>query len=150
MNGFAAFLQDLCFAIACAPGYVFFLLASMLWSYAFFCLPVFLLLRLAFAVVWKVRGISPPRVLGLADAAALLAAPFVWGALEHVGQGKSLSNLAIELAVIGWVWCLCLGVRYFLATKDVPRRPGSGGLPTLAAVLLAAALLAVFFPVLPE
>lgn len=113
------------------------------------CLPIFLLVRLGFAIVWRVRDLHPPRVLAWSDAAALVLFPFVWSALEHVGEPKSLANL-VELIYIGWFCCLCVGIRYFLATRNPARRPGAGGFATLAAVLLAAAGFAVFFPCLPE
>ena len=128
-----------------------FLLWFLVVDYALFCLPVFLLLRTGFGIVWKVRKLHPSRVLSGLDALSLLLAPVFWAFCgSRFGDIRSLSNLAIEPACIGWGWCLCAAVRYGLATKNPARRPGAGAVPTLVAVFLLAALLAVVFPGLPE
>ena len=119
------------------------------WSLLFITLPVFLLLRLACVIVWKMRKIHPPQALCWPDALTLLLVPFVWSALEHVGAPKSLANLC-EWLYVSWLWCLCMAVRYVLASKGKLRHPLRAAWITLAVVLSATALSAIFFPCLPE
>lgn len=114
-----------------------------------FALPVFLLLRLTCAIVWKIRDIHPPRTLCWPDVLTFLLVPFVWSDLEDVGESKSLANLS-EWIYLAWLWCLCMAVRYILASKGKLRHPLRAAWITLAVVLSATALSAIYFPCLPE
>ena len=119
------------------------------WILLLSALPVFLLLRLACAIVWKIRKIHPSQTLCWPDVLTFLLVPFVWSALEHVGAPKSLANLS-EWFYLSWLWCLCMTIRYVLASKGKLRHPLRAAWITLAVVLSATALSAIFFPCLPE
>ena len=112
-------------------------------------LPIFLLVFLGTAIVCRIRKIPMPRALAWPDALTLLLIPSVWSAFEHVGEPKSLANLA-ELIYLGWFWCLCLLVRYVLAAQGKLRTPHPAAWTTLVLVLAATVLSAIFFPCLPE
>ena len=56
----------------------------------------------------------------------------------------------MELAIIGWIWCLCIVVRYGLSAMGNRRFEKYYGVASLVLVLVAAAMLALFFPTLPE
>lgn len=124
------------------------LLYAML-LYAVCCLPVFLVLLVAYLIVMKVRRRRPILAFGWFDPLALVLSPYVWACLEGVGQPKSLANI-VEFAVIGWTWCLCLAVRYALSAAGNRRFERFYGSATLLLVFSAAAFLAAFFPTLPE
>lgn len=127
-------------------------LAPLLYAtplYAVCCLPVFLVLLVAYLVVMKVRRRGPIRAFGWCDPLALVLSPYVWACLEGVGQSKSLANV-VEFALVGWTWCLCLAVRYALSAMGRRRFERLYGPATLFLVFSAAALLAAFFPALPE
>ena len=117
--------------------------------YAVCCLPVFLVLLVAYLIVMKVRRRSPIRAFGWCDPLALVLSPYVWACLEGVVQSKSLANI-VEFAIIGWTWCLCLAVRYALSAMGCRRFERFYGAATLFLVFSVAALLAAFFPALPE
>lgn len=112
-------------------------------------LPIFLLVFLGTAVVCRIRKIPMPRALAWPDALTLLLIPVVWSAFEHVGEPKSLANLA-ELIYLGWFWCLCLLVRYVLTAMGKLRTPQPGAWMALVLVFAATVLSAIFFPCLPE
>ena len=86
-------------------------LSYALLLYLVCCLPVILVLMVVYVIVMKVREQKPFRVIHWTDPITLLVAPYVWVFFEHVGQPKSLSNIC-EFAIIGWIWCLCMAVRY--------------------------------------
>lgn len=117
--------------------------------YAVCCLPVFIVLLVVYLVAMKARKGKPTGLLGWCDLIALVLSPYIWACMECVGQSKSLANV-VEFAIIGWTWCLCLAVRYAMSIIGHRRFEKHYGIVTLLLVLSVAALLAVFFPPLPE
>jgi len=124
-------------------------LSYALLSYLVFCLPVVLVLMVVYVIVMKVKKRKPLHIIHWMDPIALLVAPYVWGFLEHVGQPKSLSNIC-EFAIIGWIWCLCMAVRYVRSAIGIRTHERLYGYATFAIVILSAIMLAILFPTLPE
>ena len=124
-------------------------LSYALLPYLIFCLPVFLVLMVVYIVVIKTKKKKPHHIIHWTDSLALLVAPYAWGFFEHIGQSKSLSNIC-EFAIIGWVWCLCMAVRYICSVIGIRTYERLYGYITFAIVILSAIMLAIFFPSLPE
>ena len=124
-------------------------LSYALLMYLIFCLPVFLVLMVVYIVVMMFRRQKPLLLIHWTDPLALLVAPYVWGFFEHVGQTKSLSNIC-EFAIVGWVWCLCMAVRYVCSVIGIRTHERLYGYITFAIVILSAIMLAILFPTLPE
>ena len=124
-------------------------LSYALLFYLIFCLPVILALMVVYVIVMKVRKQKPLRIIHWTDPIALLVAPYAWGFFEHVGQPKSLSNIC-EFAIIGWIWCLCMAVRYARSAMGKRAYERLYGYVTFAVVILSAMMLAILFPTLPE
>ena len=127
-------------------------LAPLLYAiplYLIFCLPIVLVFMAVYAIVMKVKKQKPLRIIHWTDPIALLVAPYAWGFFEHVGQTKSLSNIC-EFAIIGWIWCLCMAVRYVRSVIGIRTYERLYGHITFAIVILSAVLLAILFPTLPE
>lgn len=116
--------------------------------YLICCLPVFLVLMVIYAIV-MIKRQQKMRLIHWIDFITLLVAPYAWGFLEHVGQRKSLSNI-VEFAIIGWAWCICMAIRYAMSIMQKKTFERCYGYLTFAVVVLVAALLAIFFPSLPE
>lgn len=141
-----------CFAFAMVFSDKFDMLAPLSYAapiYAVCCIPVFLILAIIYVITMKVRKKSPIRIIHWLDPLSLLAAPSAWACFEHVGQAKSLSNI-IEFAIIGWVWCICMAIRYARSIMERKNHERYYGHITFAIVILAAVLLAIFFPTFPE
>ena len=117
--------------------------------YLIFCLPIVLVLMVVYVIVMKARKQRPLRIIHWTDPIALLVAPYAWGFFEHVGQPKSLSNIC-EFAIIGWIWCLCMAVRYVRSAIGIRTYERLYGYITFAIVMLSAIMLAILFPTLPE
>ena len=117
--------------------------------YAVCCLPVFLVMMVAYVIAMRIRKMKPLRILHWTDPCALFIAPYVWMLLEHLGQPKSLSNI-VEFAVMGWAWCLCMAVRYVLSIMGRKRHERYYGYITFIVVMLFAVSMAILFPTLPE
>jgi len=124
-------------------------LSYALMLYLVCCLPVILVLMVVYVIVMKVRKQKPIRVIHWTDPITLLVAPYVWGLFEHVGHVKSLSNI-FEFAIIGWIWCLCMAVRYVRSAIGIRTYERLYGYITFVIVILSAMMLAIFFPTLPE
>ena len=124
-------------------------LSYALLLYLIFCLPVFLVLMVVYIAVMKVKKKKPFHIIHWTDPITLLGAPYAWGFFEHVGQTKSLSNIC-ELAIIGWIWCLCMAVRYARSVIGIRTHERLYGYITFAIVILSAIMLAILFPTLPE
>ena len=124
-------------------------LAYALPLYLIFCLPIILVLMVVYVIVMKVKKLKPLRIVHWIDPIALLVAPYAWGFFEHVGHVKSLSNI-FEFAIIGWIWCLCMAVRYIRSAIGIRTYERLYGYITFAIVILSAVMLAIFFPTLPE
>ena len=116
--------------------------------YIICCLPVFLVLMVIYVIV-MIRRQQKMRFIHWTDSITLLVAPYVWGFFEHVGQSKSLSNI-VEFAIIGWVWCICMAIRYAMSIMQKKTFERCHGYLTFVIVILLSALLAIFFPGLPE
>ena len=126
--------------------------APLSWAllfYLIFCLPVILVLMIVYVIVMKAKKQKPLQIIHWIDPVALLVAPYVWGLFEHVGQPKSLSNIC-EFAIIGWIWCLCMTVRYVRSAIGIRTYERLYGYITFAIVMLSAMMLAILFPTLPE
>jgi hypothetical protein len=117
--------------------------------YGFYCLPLFLILVGAYIVMMKVRKKKPCHILHWTDPCALLIAPYTWAFFEHVGQAKSLSNI-VEFAIIGWVWCACLAIRYILSIINKISHRHYYGYATFLIVIIFSILMSIYFPCLPE
>ena len=124
-------------------------LAYALPLYLIFCLPIILVLMVVYVIVMKVKKLKPLRIVHWIDPIALLVAPYAWGFFEHVGQAKSLSNI-FEFAIIGWIWCLCMAVRYVRSAIGIRTYERLYGYITFAIVILFAIMLAILLPTLPE
>lgn len=120
-----------------------------LFFYLVFCLPLALALMIAYVLVMKAKKQKPLRIIHWIDPIALLVAPYVWGIFEHIGQPKSLSNLC-EFAIIGWIWCLCMAVRYVRSAIGIKTYERLYGYVTFFVVISSAMMLAMLFPTLPE
>ena len=117
--------------------------------YLIFCFPIILVLMVVYVIVMKVKKLKPLRIVHWIDPISLLVAPYVWGFLEHVGQPKSLSNIC-EFAIIGWIWCLCMAVRYVRSVIGIRTYERQYGYITFVIVILSVIMLAILFPTLPE
>lgn len=117
--------------------------------YLIFCLPIVLIMMMIYVLVMKIRKQKLLRVIHWIDPITLLVAPYVWGSLEHIGQSKSLSNIC-EFAIIGWIWCICMAVRYVCAVMGIRAWRHLYGYITFVIVALSTIMLAILFPSLPE
>jgi len=124
-------------------------LSYALLLYLIFCLPVFLVSMVVYIAVMKAKKKKPFHIIHWTDPVTLLGAPYAWGLFEHVGQTKSLSNIC-EFAIIGWVWCLCMAVRYVCSVIGIRTHERLYGYITFAVVILSAIIMAILFPTLPE
>lgn len=127
-------------------------LAPLLWAlmcYLIFCLPIILCLMIVYVIVMKVKKQKPLRIIHWIDPVALLVAPYVWAFFGRVGPTKSLANIG-ELAIIGWIWCLCMAVRYVRSAIGRRAYERLYGYITFVVVILSAMMLAMLFPTLPE
>ena len=100
-------------------------------------------------VICRLKHLHMFVVLSWWDVLAIALVPFVWGALEHVGESKSLSNL-VEFPMIGLIWGACYVARTVLMYRTRPLKAWRGGLITLVVLSCVTALMSVFFPCLPE
>lgn len=124
-------------------------LSFALLPYLVCCLPVALVLTVVYLIVMKVKKRKPLHVVHWIDPITLLVAPHVWGFFEQVGQPKGLSNIC-EFAIIGWIWCLCMAVRYARSVMGIRTYEHLYGYITFAIVILSTMMLAILFPALPE
>lgn len=124
-------------------------LSHALLFYFVSCLPVILVLMIVYVIVMKVRKQRPIRIIHWTDPVALLVAPYAWAYFGLFGPAKSLSNIC-EFAIIGWIWCLCMAVRYVCSAVGIRAYERLYGYVTSAIVILSAIMLALLFPTLPE
>ena len=117
--------------------------------YVVCCLPVFLVMMTSYIIMMHMRKMKPLRVLHWTDPLALLLAPYSWAFFKHVGHAKSLSNI-VEFTIIGWSWCLCMAVRYFMSIMGRKAHERYYGYITFIVVMLVSVLLAILFPTVPE
>lgn len=127
-------------------------LAPLSWALLFYLissLPVALCLMIAYIVVMKSKKQKPLQIIHWVDPIALLVAPYVWAFFGRVGPTKSLANIS-ELAIIGWIWCLCMAVRYTRSAIGKRACEHLYGYITFVVVILSAMIVAILFPTLPE
>ena len=102
-----------------------------------------------YVIAMKVRRAKSLKILHWTDPFSVLIAPYVWGLFEHVGHGKSLSNI-VDFVIVGWGWCLCMAIRYGMSIMGRRSCERYYGYITFVIVILFAISMAILFPILPE
>ena len=103
-------------------------------------------------IIWLIARKSAPMPLFLADLTSLILPLVVWWLLSkyHCMAAKTPRAHMEELVLLGWIWGLCIIARLLIPRFTHKLRFRLAAIHVGSICILAAILLALFFPGIPE